>query len=266
MTDNRPLTRINALIFGHSHVWAINRAVETHRNTVPADIAMKVLLCGTQKFPGTLLCQSSKGADYINPALVSALSDYPVKPDSSEQNILVSMVQGNYYNIVGMLYEGQPFDFVLPNQTSMPYNDQDAEIVPYDAIQALITNQLYELPTFYRKLKNLGYKKIIHVGVPPPHPSSDYIYNALNQDAKFVNKPIQISQPYVRLKLWMVQELLLKQLCQNEGVEYLSAPSQALDSNGFLNAAFAKDTVHGNQAYAELVHQQIIDLIQQKFR
>jgi hypothetical protein len=85
---------ITALIFGHSHVWSLRRAIESHEySTKDPNIEMKVILCGTQKFPGTLLCKSSQGSEYINPALISALSDFsPKTAGLTKQYCLVSAV------------------------------------------------------------------------------------------------------------------------------------------------------------------------------
>lgn len=248
------IKKVKALIFGHSHVWSIRRAIDSNEFlTKDQNIEMKVILCGTQKFPGTLLCNSSKGAEYINPALISALSDFsPRINDSSDQYILISVVQGNYYNIVGMLDEGDPFDFVLPGREDLQLNTR-GKIIPYGAIVDAITAQAAELLPFYKRLSKLGYHSIVHLGAPPPHPECSKILAQLNADPKLAKKSLSVSPAVTRLKLWIVQDRVLTEMCIAAGITYLSAPGSAADERGYLKLHLCKDAAHGTSEYASMV-------------
>lgn len=247
------LNPITALIFGHSHVWSLRRAIESNEySTNDSNIEMKIILCGTQKFPGTLLCNSSKGAQYVNPALISALSDFSPKATSvSKQYYLVSAVQSNYYNIVGMLDEGDPFDFVLPGREDLPLTTSGS-IIPYGAIKDAISIQAVELMPFYKRLSRLGYSSIVHLGAPPPHPDSSKILDQLASDPKLANRPLSVSPASTRLKLWLVQDRVLAEICSAAGIAYLPAPALTADDKGYLKSHLCKDAVHGTSEYAAM--------------
>ena len=249
---------ITALIFGHSHGWALRRAVESgHYSPSDPNLEIKVILCGTQKFPSTLLVQPTQGNESINPALLSALADFPAKLVSSTREIwLISAVQGNYYNIVGMLDEGAPFDFVLPGREDLPF-DTSGQIVPYGAILESLAVQTAELAPFYKRLSRLGYTGIVHLGSPPPHPDSDKILDQLVTDPKLAGKALSVSAGPTRLKLWLAQESVLTDLCRTVGVVYLPAPSGAADLNGYLKQSLCQDAVHGTTAYAAMVLEEL---------
>lgn len=250
--------KTTALIFGHSHGWALRRALESGGYSHPdQDIEIKVILCGTLKFPATLLVKPTRGTESINPALLSALADYPAKLVSTSQEVwLISAVQGNYYNIVGMLDEGSPFDFVLPGREDLPF-DTSGQIVPYGAVLEALAVQTFELEPFYKRLTRLGYTGIIHLGAPPPHPDSNKMLSQLAADPKLAGKSLNVSARWTRLKLWLAQEKLLADICKETKVKYLPAPSCAGDLDGYLKSDLCQDAVHGTAEYASMMLNEI---------
>lgn len=251
------LPNTRTLIFGHSHVWSINRAISSgaYAPATPGFI-QQVVLCGTKKFPGTLTTTSQSGARHVNSALMSTLADYP--PDEGTTSWLVSAVQNNYYNILGMLNNGQPFDFVAPGFETV---DRDAELIPYLAIRDSLRALMDELPVFFGKLKQMGYDGLFHVGAPPPHPSSDAIYTQLSNEPRFDTSRQAVTSKLVRLKLWAAQEGIMQEICASTGTRYLPAPPSCRDDLGFLRESLCKDAVHGNAEYATLVLKQIEDAL-----
>ncbi len=244
--------KVNALIFGHSHVWSIRRAIASGEFvTRDQDISLTVVLCGTQKFSGTLMCVSPSGDEYLNPALMGALSDYPAANSEKEHRFLVSAVQGNYYNIVGMLDSGDPFDFILPGREDISLN-KTGKLIPYGAIVEAISAQSFELLPFYKRLKKLGYAGVVALGTPPPHPDSSQISTLLSCDAKLVNKTISVTSSATRLKLWITQERIMGDICKAAGVLYIPSPISAADTRGFLKTSLCKDAVHGTSEFAAL--------------
>jgi hypothetical protein len=251
-----------ALLFGHSHVWSLQRAIATNEFT-PAnpDFSIETILCGTQRFPGTLLIRSSTGAEQINPALIGALADYPAIA-RGEERWLVSAVQGNYYNVVGMLDEGTRFDFMVPGYEHLPL-DTSGVILPYGAVAAAVLSAASELAPFFQRLSKLGYFGVVHLGAPPPNPSEDAILKQIASDPNLANRALSVTSPTTRLKLWLTQEYVLQDICKRNGVKYLSAPRGSRDSAGFLVESQRKDAVHGNSAYATLVLRDLERLIMQ---
>jgi hypothetical protein len=251
------MSRISALIFGHSHTWALKRALGSEFSPCDESIELKVILCGTQKFPGTLLCRSTFGTELLNLALQAALSDFPpAKEESESETWLISAVQGNYYNIVGMLDNGTPFDFVSPESIGES-TAKNCVTLPHDAVIHAIATEAAELEPFLRKLKNIGYRRVIQLGAPPPNPSSENIKNLLANEPKLKGKALSVTSPAVRLKLWNAQEKVVSEICRRAGAIYLSAPLESKDRDGFLRSDLCKDTIHGTGQYASLVLTQV---------
>ncbi|OWK24289.1 hypothetical protein AJ87_24235 [Rhizobium yanglingense] len=110
MTDAK-LKRV--VFFGHSHVWALRAAFRT-KAFQPSSPNFEVVipLCGTKQFPGDVITYDAKGSEQINSALLSTLNG---NPQTEQQDVyLASVCQGNAYNAIGLLIDGQPFDFVVP--------------------------------------------------------------------------------------------------------------------------------------------------------
>lgn len=250
------MSKTNALIFGHSHVWSIKKALLSGLFTPGTnEISWPVLLCGTSEFPDDVVLYDSSGKERLNPCLISALRHHSAN-DPAVMNILVSVVQGNYYNNVALVQEpGESFDFVVPGHEHLPLNDT-VQAVPYTAISESIANAAKSFPSYIKRLSGLGYKRAFHIGAPPPPASNDLIIEEFRNRVDDVDH-IEVVEPYVRQKLWIAQNAFMNAYCRKYGITYISAPEKAITEDGFLKPEYIKDSVHGNAKYSVLVLQKV---------
>ncbi|MEL6752594.1 MAG: hypothetical protein AAFO57_01105 [Pseudomonadota bacterium] len=238
-----------SLVFGHSHAWSLKRAIlsGTYQPSVP-DYSVDVILCGTREFPGPLISTGLNGYTAINACLIAALSGSTPGPDTW----LVSAVQGNFYNIAGMVKPDPEFDFVVPDAPHLPLNSS-AELLPYDLVKKMIEEQVEELALLLKQLPKLGFPNIAHINAPPPVESAQYIMDDLSQKNGLDPETDEISDASLRLKLWLTQKDVIGDLCRTLGVLCIDAPASTQNERGFLREEYWKDAVHANEQYSAII-------------
>jgi hypothetical protein len=121
-----------------------------------------------------------------------------------------------------------------------------------------------ELEQYSKAIKLLSQKlnsKIHIMSGPPPHKSSDLIYETMNRNfgkRKIPFNFIKILDDGVRYKLWEVNQMTLRDIANSNNVNYIDMPSDLFDGIGCLKAEFEHDGVHGNSACAKLILESLI--------
>ena len=237
------VTRI--VVFGHSHVWPMRRAIAalTPTEGVPQVVAP---LCGTREMPGPLVYQDGNGRLQLTATLTALLSRFSASPDAPS-TVMLSMVQGNYYNQLGMVASGGFFDVVLPFAPDLPLQE-GAVVLPYGAVREMMLATMSELKSYIGLMSRGPFaNRTILAGPPPPVRDDAPILELLSQEG-VTDAP---SPPHVRLKLWHLQDRLYAEMCKGTPLVYLSgAPEGVQDDEGFLRPDFVNDAVHGNQQWA----------------
>lgn len=240
---------MKSFIFGHSHVWSIRRAIASGAyKPASEDFDLQVLLCGTREFPGPIISTASNGKLSLNSCLVSELRKVEGDYNRSSTN-LISMVQGNYYNILGLVQSPELFDFIVPGAERLK-RLEDALNVPFDIIDENFSRQTRDLEAFLKYLGGMGYRQVVHVDAPPPIESEDFIINDLSEKGDFNLNADRLSPALLRKKLWLAQRTHIKGICDRQGVTYIGAPESAITQKGFLKREYWKDAVHANEHYS----------------
>lgn len=243
----------SALIFGHSHVWSIKRAIASKvYEPATKGFASEVILCGTREFPGPLITRGLNGHFALNACLVAELNKRKSGADKDQHEWLVSVVQGNFYNIIGLFQTNGPFDFVVPGAEILPL-DAKAALVPYGAVRALIEEQASEMKQFLTYLTKLGHEHVAHINAPPPIESESFIIEDLTEKKAFEGEWADLTSAATRLKLWMTQKTVVEEMCGELGIACLNAPQSTQDEHGFLKKEYWKDAVHANEHYSAMV-------------
>lgn len=240
------VTRI--VVFGHSHVWPMRRAVAalTPTEGVPQVVAP---LCGTKEMPGPLVYHDGHGRQQLTATLTALLSRLSASPDAAS-TVLLSMVQGNYYNQLGMVASGGVFDVVLPFAPDLPLQE-GAIVLPYGAVREMMLVTMSELKTYISLMARGPFAKRTILAGPPPPIRDDAPIRELLASEGVTDSP---SPAHVRLKLWHLQDRLYAEMCKGTPLVYLSgAPEGVQDDEGFLRPDLVKDAVHGNQKWASLL-------------
>jgi hypothetical protein len=145
----------------------------------------------------------------------------------------------------------RPFDFVLPNNPSLPV-DEGREIVPAEAVRAKLAEMAAPfLATLPALLTVAG--SVLQLEPPPPVADEALITPHIAWSEFFPGQPRSIAPKWVRYKLWRLHGEVIRAACAAFGIGYMSVPEAALDADGFLAEEYDHDGAHANAAYGALV-------------
>lgn len=257
---------MHLVIFGHSHVWSVRRALavmEADDRFYPG-VTADVAACGTRELPGPVIYRMGAGdgaKPTLNPVIIATINRAQAGM-AADSTWLVSMVQGNYYNQIGMIAQGGLFDFVLDSHPDLPLTP-GATVLPCAAVRAVLTAQMAEYQPYAQILgKTVFGPRTILVGPPPPPDGEAEIAALLAADPKSDPAATSLITPALtRLKLWHMQNRLAAACCVAAGVQYLPGDLPGTtDAQGFLAPAFIKDAVHANHGYSTILLRRLAEM------
>lgn len=239
-------------VFGHSHVWSVRRNVN---QPIAEGFEFEAPLCGTKEMPGPLVhFQGDQKRPHLTPLLVALFNRLTPSPDLW----LLSMVQGNHYNQLGMLTSGQAFDFSSPDGPETPF-DENATHLPYGAVKAAMERQMASLTHYLRRLKVSDFSDQMLIAGTPPPPKDTEVFKPMLDEKGLMP---ELTSPYVRLKLWRLQNRVYAKMCKDAGLRYIPAElPHAADAEGFLLPEYVKDAVHANGPWAALYLKKVAEEI-----
>lgn len=207
--------------------------------------------------PGSVVMRDPKGRIQLT-ATVTALLNELRSRDDVDATWLLSMAQGNHYNQLGMLSPDGPFDFVLPGREDLPFED-GATLVPYGAMHHTLSEVIDEIPLYLELLSKSSFTRRTIIFGPPPPARDEYHFAALQAAAA---SPEPLTPPFVRLKLWHLQNRIYADLCRKNGLLFASGKLDAIqDRDGFLRPELVKDAVHANATWAKIYLRRIAEII-----
>lgn len=231
------------LLFGDSHTYAVQRAIERRS---AKGLAVPLTAYRLLKTKNDVVMGDTTFEQYL--ALAGKLD---------ERDVAVSMIGGNQHAVFSTIQHPQQFTFLMPSD---PHEAKEAELIPYRALaqhfDAGIRGRDGQSLAALRKATQA---RVVHLLPPPPKRDNAHILK--HHESKFAQDNIAdlgVSAPELRMAFWRLQAQLLEELCAELNIEVLPPPSAALDSDGFLAPEFyASDATHANASYGELVLQQI---------
>lgn len=231
------------LLFGDSHTYAVQRAIE-RRKTKGVETAIQAhrLL----KTKNGIVMGDTSFEDFL--ALVATLG---------ETDVAVSMIGGNQHAVFSTIQQPRAFTFMVPGDEGA---QASAELIPYRALaQHFDAGIRGRDGKSLEALRKATRARVVHLQSPPPKRDNDHILK--HHETRFAAENIAdlgVSAPELRLAFWRLQANLLEQLCAELGIKVLPPPAAAMDTDGFLAPEFyANDATHANPSYGELVLQQI---------
>lgn len=246
---------MKSVIFGHSHVWPIKKAIQSGLYSASRDdYSVEVALCGTKDFPGPLISYDLAGAMHLNSCVAAFIQKMSLEELATTN--LVSVVQGNYYNIVGLTELEEPFDFVVPGCEQIELVSS-RQLLSYDIVTEMIASHTRELIEFLKLLKKLSSNSVFHVNSPPPIESNHFINEDLSSKKIYSGQTSVIAPASVRLKLWLTQKNIIESICRKLDVVFVGAPTDTITNDGFLEQKYWKDSVHANEHYANLLLEEV---------
>ena len=181
---------------------------------------------------------------------------------TADADRIISLTGGMAHNIFGLTNHERAFDFVLPEDPSLPLLS-DRELVPSDIVGAALCGHwnYQDGQWFLHALSKLVQQPVVHCESPAPICSEAKIVERAGVFADEIGKR-GVTPASVRYKLWRLQSSLVMQQCKEWGIEFLSVPAASLDDNGFLHErALSSDAVHANGWYGECVLRQLVQTV-----
>ena len=247
---------MNLLVVGQSHVAAIRAAAKRHREAFPDEPRTRVIHTIEQAFAPEFvnLNDGDYAAATFGPALRAAIEDQIARHSPR----VASVVGGNVHNVLALMRHPRPYDFLLSDDEGPPL-DEDAELIPEALVRATLMAKL--APDFARlRALSESARTFFHVESPPPVREEAFI--SARAEVAFRDRAmgeVIAAGPGLRWRMWRLTSQLMRAAVERMGGHYLSAPSLACNSDGFLNLDFAADPTHGNEAYGELLIRAIED-------
>lgn len=191
----------------------------------------------------------------------TSLDDFcDIVADFGEDDFVFSAIGGNQYAVISMFSHEIDFDFFSgPKGTQVASEAQ--QIIPYRALRQYLADGVRGNDgKSLARLKQATKARVFHISPPPPKADNAFVANHL--ETRFRDEAIAArgpARPSLRLKVWQVQDEVLRQLCDELGMELLPPPPEALDAEGFLIPHYyGRDATHANRRYGELVLRQIL--------
>lgn len=244
----------NIMIIGHSHIGCLQSAYKF--SAQPLSFDARFIQLRESRFHPELV--PNEGGQALNENLSSAIRDWQTEfaGDKKEPRIFLCLA-GNQHNILGLVNNPEPYDFVLPDLPDLPVSD-DAKLVPYRIIRANMTRRLESALGLASRLLEFVSEPMIWIAPPPPIADADYI---LQNPGAFQETASRcgISPAFMRYKLWHLQTTLTREWCEAHGVGFIPVPEEAMDKDGFLSkkAWTYRDPTHGNGWYGRLLLEKI---------
>jgi hypothetical protein len=237
-----------AVVIGQSHSAAIAQGLMTERPEVQG-ISVHRLEDSKRPYERDTITLSEA---------VRLVQELP--PDAL---VFLSML-GTYHNILGLLRSGETFDFFLdPGEAP----DPKAEVrIPHRAIESAFKQHLVT-PAPIRKLRSATKTRIFLLSSPPPKKSNAFMLERFMSQKKKSYQgrsvaEVGLERPESRLKLWLLETRAMAEWASSEGLEFVPAPRQAIDPDGFLDPRFyLNDATHANAQYGALVIDQITEIL-----
>jgi hypothetical protein len=171
-------------------------------------------------------------------------------------DLLVSMVDSNHSNIVGLIQHPEPFDMVDADTPPGP-----GALIPRAAFRAWFEQGLRvgDCARVIALAQAGGAHRTLHLAPPPPKADVAHILN--RPETHFTANGIHergVSPAPLRLRLWQVQIEATRAILAPYGIDVLDPPPGTRTPEGYLRPEFyGEDATHANAAYGARVLDQI---------
>lgn len=179
----------------------------------------------------------------------------------SPSSVIFSTVGGNAYNVLTMMVQGKPFDFISPD-VSRPLN-LEADIVPYGTIKAKLEDAMSPKDLAVFEAAAEAFPIWGHIESPPPTKDSDFIKAHIDTYFRQKFPDAKVADPWLRLKMWKLHSRLFQEHCAKRKIRFIRRPDAAVDKDGFLLQELVSpiSATHTNIAYGRLVATQLREFI-----
>jgi hypothetical protein len=240
------------IAFGHSHIVAFAKgAYEYQAAELPGAPRIEsrfVYLYDPSYQP---VVEGPAETPELNPKLREHLA-------ASPWNFVVLACGGNEHNVLGIVRNKRPFDFVLSSEPDLPLQP-GYELVPEGLIREVLKSYMADSLQTMRTFRSQTELPVMQVEPPPPLPNR----RVLAYPREFVRASLlrkKIAPELIRYKLWRLESDIYTTFCNEFDIAYLRAPSGMIGPNGMLaEVGWGSDATHANQRYGIEVTKAVLD-------
>jgi hypothetical protein len=251
------MSRIGLIFIGHSHLSSIVSAlVPRAGESYDPEEGCEYFIFNTMQHGAEFQFSvpGENGGFVLNPELVRLIDE---RVPRNYQRVFVSMFGGNAHNALTLLEHPMPFDFVLPEEPSCP-RISGAELVAYGVISRFIFNLAEPYMLNLATLKNAFADPVIHIESPPPLGDDDFVLENLEGYFRDQAEDPKPAPRWLRYKLWRLHSARIREHAEAHGVEFLPAPAEAIDEDGFLlRSDYGTDSTHAGASYGLRILKQL---------
>ena len=241
------------IALGHSHIVAFAKAAYEYQASDVSEVrqidARFVYLYDEAYVP---VVGGAPAA--LNPRLCALLNE-------STWNFVVLVCGGNEHNVLGIVKNKRPFDFVLSSEPDLPLQPGH-ELVPEALIREVLKSHMSEPLAVLRAVRTATRLPILELEPPPPLPN----HRVLAYPSEFVRARLlrkNIAPELIRYKLWRLESEIYRRLCEDIGIAYLRSPQRMIGENGMLaEEGWGADATHANSRYGREVLDDALDFYQ----
>ena len=240
------------LLTGSSHVVSIRNAQALRI----ASGAATFDLVDVELFPKfDPLLKVIDGKFVMNEGIEPALREIV---ETRSPKLVVGALWGDQHFFMSTANFPRRLDFVLPGEPSLPL-DPRAELVPYDALYALIRHHFGLAKMMAATLKRLTAAPLVLV--PAPAPVKDFSTiprGSSNPEIDLLVADHGAAPAHLRYKFWRLVAAVHDELAAATPAEAFPLPQDTVDAEGFRLPAFhSTDWIHANSDHGERVLRQI---------
>jgi hypothetical protein len=240
--------------FGHSHIVAFAKgAYEYQASDLPPEaprIEARFLYLYDPSYNPVL--QGPPHTRELNPKLREQLAELPWQ-------FVVLVCGGNEHNVLGIVRNKRPFDFVLSSEPDLPLQ-HGYELVPEGLIREVLKTYMADSLQTMRACRAATQLPFIQLEPPPPLPRHRVVaYPREVARATLFRK--HIAPERIRYKLWRLEGDIYRRFCAESDIAYLPAPKDMVDQAGMLaEAGWGSDATHANSRYGIEAVKDVLDL------
>jgi hypothetical protein len=175
---------------------------------------------------------------------------------SSERfdSIIVSISGSDYLGLC-ISNSSVPWDFICPQVSDSVLTNR--KLVPYAEVHNKVRDSIRHSTLGIKEIKRiLPDSNVCYLEPPPPNGDNLFLIEHLTWAQPLVDAT-GLSEPGLRLKLWHVQNQLIRDACDQSQVPFIALPDSCKDSQGFMiKECFGPDLMHGNLTFGELIFNQ----------
>ncbi len=234
--------RMAITVVGTSHIAALRRAL-------PPDEDRYEIVNLTQPRPGL----SPDAAARWREAATGDIAAF--RATLNLDSHFVSMLGGNDHNAIGLIEHPQRFDLLEPGGAPEEV-DPKRELIPYDALRALLEQRLTPYLHWLAALAPAFAGRKLHLCSPPPVPSAEHIRKFPGVSKGRLDRGVTPAR--IRAKLYDMSSDIFRTGCAELGIDFLPPPLRSTDAGGFLRPEYWNpDPTHANSDYGRLLLKQI---------